>query len=105
MVSCRYLQAEGQNISLRLDIGAPPPSMLILIQRLPRGTAIRAASPSLQKYDQATGEAKWLLKKLQPGSMLFTLELDQPVSAQAVSGEIRYKSQASETTVTMPIRP
>jgi len=104
-VSCRYLQSEGRTIQLELHIGTPPPAMLILVQRFSQGAVIKAASPPVQKFSSSKDEAKWLLKRLQAGSMVFTMELEQPVAAKAVSGEIRYKDPASGKTETMQVAP
>ena len=105
LVSCRYQQATGKKISLRLDIGSPPPSMLILIQRVPKGITINKATPPVKKYNPRKGEAKWLLKGLQPGAMLFTMDLDGEVSADQISGEIRYKNPAGGKMKVMTIKP
>ncbi len=105
LVSCRYQQAEGKRISLRLDIGSPPPTMLILVQRLPKGTTINKATPPIKKYNPNQGEAKWLLKRLKSGSMLFTIDLDHEVTAAQVSGEIRYKNPAGGKMKVIAINP
>ena len=105
LVTCRYLQSEGEKIVLELHIGSPPPAMLILIQRLPEGVTIRSATPPVGKFDAGREEAKWLLKRLQPGTMIFALELNQPVAANAVRGEIRYKDPVSGKSMTMEIKP
>jgi len=105
LVSCRYQQAEGRRISLRLDIGSPPPSMLILVQRIPVGITITKATPPVKKYNSRRGVAKWLLKGLQPGTMLFSMELDGEVAADQINGEIRYKNPAGGKMQVMAIRP
>ena len=105
LVSCRYQQAEGKKISLQLDIGTPPPSMLILIQRIPKGVRITKATPPVKKYNPHKREAKWLLKHLQPGETLFTIELDKEVTADQISGEIRYKNPIDGKMEIMAIKP
>lgn len=105
IVSCRYRQAEGKNISLQLEIGSPPPAMLILVQWLPKGMNIAGAMPPVKKYDPRTGEAKWLLKQLSPGPMLFTIDLEGEVSGDQLHGEIRYKNPATGKMEVMAIRP
>ena len=105
LVSCKYQQAEGRRISLRLEIGSPPPMMLIVVQQIPEGVSITKATPPVKKYNPRKGEAKWLLKGLQPGTKLFTIDLDGEVSSDQVSGEIRYKDPAGGKMKVMAIRP
>ncbi len=105
IVSCRYLKSEGTTIELELHIGSPPPTMLILVQRFPQGTEITSAVPPVKKFNPRKDEAKWLLKRLQPGIILFTVELDRPVAARSVSGEIRYMDPVSGKNETMQVMP
>ncbi|MDH3360670.1 MAG: hypothetical protein OEL55_07350 [Desulfobulbaceae bacterium] len=105
MVSCKYLQSKGKKISLQLDIGSPPPTMLILIQKLPEGISITKSSPQAKKYNYQKREAKWLMKNLTPGTTLFTMELDKEITADQLSGEIRYKSPDSRRMKVIPINP
>ena len=105
LVSCRYQQAEGKNVSLTLEIGSPPPAMLILVQWIPKGISIIRATPPVKKYDPRTGEAKWLLKQFSPGPMLFSVDLDGEVSADRIHGEIRYKDPDNGKMQVMAIKP
>ena len=105
LVSCRHQQAEGETISLQLDIGSPPPSMLILVQRLPKGITVDKAVPPIKKFNPHKGEAKWLLKRPQPGTTLFTINLNGTVTADQISGEIRYKDPNGGKMKVMKIKP
>ncbi|MDH4320606.1 MAG: hypothetical protein OEV73_03820 [Desulfobulbaceae bacterium] len=105
LVSCRYQQATGRNVSLVLEIGSPPPAMLILVQWLPKGMNITRALPPVKKYDPRTGEAKWLLKQLSSGPMQFSIDLDGELSGELIHGEIRYKNPTTGKMEIMAIRP
>ena len=105
LISCRYQQSEGRKISLQLNIGTPPPSMLILVQKLPEGVNITSSTPTLNKYNPQRHEAKWLLKHLLPGEVIFTIELDKEIGANMVSGEIRYKNPTDGKMIVMSIKP
>lgn len=105
LVTCQYQQAEGRRISLRLEIGSPVPSMLILVQKIPANRTITKAIPPVKKYNRRKGEAKWLLKDLQQGTKLFTIDLDGEVAANQINGEIRYKNPSGGKMIVMKIRP
>lgn len=105
LVRCRYLAAAGQEIRLQLEIGSPSPASIIVIQHLPAGLDIESATPPLQKFTAKQGEAKWLLKKPQPGVLAVVMRLNRPVQGGEVSGEVRYMSPATGAMVVMPVRP
>lgn len=105
LVRCRYLAASGQEIRLQLTIGSPAPASIIVIQHLPAGLAIEAATPPMQKFTLSQGEAKWLLKKPQPGVLAVTMRFVRPVQDGEVSGEVRYMSPATGAMVVVPVRP
>lgn len=93
LVSGRYLGGGGKEILVELVIGAPPPSSVILIQKLPKGTEVISSSPELKMYDPAKGEAKWLLSKVGAGKMTIAMTLDRPLAKGEVSGEIRCRNR------------
>ncbi|MBU1405652.1 MAG: hypothetical protein KKE83_04790 [Proteobacteria bacterium] len=105
LVSGQYLSSGGQDLQLRITVAGPAPGTLIVIQNLPPGMAIEAASPAFHQYDANKGEVKWLLTKVSPGSYLLSLRLSRPVPAGSISGEIRYKDPASGRLTHLPIRP
>lgn len=105
LVSGRYLSGGGQDIQLQITVASPAPSTLIVIQNLPVGTVIEAASPAFHQYDAGKGEVKWLLTEVRPGRHLVSLRLPHPVAAGVVTGEIRYKDPASGRLTNLPVRP
>lgn len=105
LVSGQYLSGAGQDIQLRITVASPAPTTLIVIQNLPPGTTIEAATPAFSQYNAGTGEVKWLLTKVSPGSYSVTLRLQRAVASGAISGEIRYKEPASGRMINLPIRP
>ena len=105
LVACRYLKSHGQNIQLEIQVHAPPPASLIVIQRIPAGITIEQTSPSLKKYNKQRGVAKWLFKGIKPGTFLVAMKLDKPIGAGAIRGEIRYMDPTTGAMVKMPILP
>ncbi len=105
LVDCRYLKASGTEIALQISVGSPPPSTLIITQKVPAGSTIAAASPMYNKYNAQRGEAKWLLKGVNPGVFVLSIRLEQPVQSGEIGGEISYKNPASGQMVSMSVRP
>lgn len=103
MVSASYLNAGGNELSVRINIGSPPPASLIFIQRFPPGTDILNAQPQPQKIDRAKGEAKWLFRGLKPGSITVSIALDKAVSPAQLSGQIRFKPPGKNQMETLPV--
>ena len=105
LVSGQYLRGGGQDIQLQITVSRPAPSTLIVIQNLPAGTVIDAATPAFHQYDASTGEAKWLLTRISPGKYTLNLRLVRPVASGAISGEIRYKDPAGGRLIQLQVRP
>lgn len=91
LVTATYLQDGGTELIIRIEVGAPPPSSLILVQKLPPGTNILHSRPPAQKVSPEEGEAKWLFHKLESGILTVSFSLDREVSPAEISGQIRFK--------------
>ena len=87
LVSGHYLTGVGKNLTIELVIGSPPPPLVIVTQKIPKGTVVLNARPELMKFDENEGVAKWLLNKVNPGKMTLTMVLDQPVTRGEISGK------------------
>jgi hypothetical protein len=105
LISGQYLSHAGQEIQLRITVAAPAPTTLIVLQHLPAGTEIEAASPPFHQYDAGTGEVKWLLTRVSPGRYFLNLRLAHPLAGGRINGEIRYKNPANGRLTTLPVRP
>jgi hypothetical protein len=105
LVSARYIASEGQKIVMELEIQSPAPNTIIVIQHLPEGTGIKQSNPPFDKYDPKHGEAKWLLKKIKPGTLLISMETAGSVRSDEVKGEIRYKDPSTGTMSRIHIGP
>jgi len=105
LVSGRYLNGAGQDIQLQITVASPAPSTLIVIQKLPAGTVIEAATPAFHQYDAGKGEGKWLLTQIRPGRHVLSLRLAHPAAAGAISGEIRYMDPSSGRLTNLSFRP
>ncbi|MFZ5776138.1 MAG: hypothetical protein ACOY3Z_11705 [Thermodesulfobacteriota bacterium] len=100
-VAGRY-KVEGRTIRHTITIPEQPPGAVIVIQYLPPGTGIIAAEPAYSSYDQANGEAKWLLKNVSPGPLHITLELDHEVARDTIRAETLFKDSPKESGYTKP---
>lgn len=89
VVSGRYISRTATELTLEITIGSPTPGSLILIQHLPPGTAPASADPPYKKFNALKGEVRWLLRNVQPGSIIVQLKLGAPVKPDQVSAEIR----------------
>jgi len=103
LVTATYQHADGSELSVKIEVGSPPPASLILIQKLPPGTNILHSQPPAQKINPAKGEAKWLFRKLKPGTLTVSFSLDRQVKTAEVSGQIRFKSSGSEEMESLPV--
>ncbi len=95
LVSAKYISSEGQKIVMELRIQSPAPNTVIVIQHLPRGTGIKQSHPPFDKYNTKRCEAKWLLRKIKPGTLRISMETTGSVKAGDVRGEVRYKDPST----------
>lgn len=98
-----YQHIGGKELSIRIEVGSPPPSSLILVQKLPPGTGIVYADPPAEKIDQAGGEAKWLFRQLQSGTITVSFSLDREISPAEISGQIRFKPVQGQGMKNLPV--
>ncbi len=103
-ITGHYLKNSGQEIVLQLRIANPPPTSIIVLQRIPAGTGIKGSSPEYQKFKRNKGELKWLLRQPSAGQLNISLYLQKPVPAGSVSASVRYKDPRNGTlqTITIP---
>jgi len=102
-VSAAYQHIGDKEVVIRIEVDSPPPSSLILVQKLPPGAVIVYAEPPAEKISQAGGEAKWLFRQLQPGIITVSFSLDREISSAEVSGQIRFKSLQGQGMKTIPV--
>ena len=100
-VSGRYLKASGKNIVVELNISDTPPPLVIIVQKLPKGTEVIESIPRVKKYSPAKGVAKWLLRNVQPGKMLITLNLKNPIADGVLKGEVRYRDNSGNMVTSL----
>lgn len=105
LVSAKYISSEGQKIVMELRIQSPAPNTVIVIQHLPRGTGIKQSDPPFDKYNPKRCEAKWLLRKVKPGTFRILMETTGSVKAGEVRGEVRYKDPSTGTMSKTHISP
>ena len=105
LVSAKYITSEGQKIVMELRIQSPAPNTVIVIQHLPRGTGIKQSDPPFDKYNPKRCEAKWLLRKVKPGTFRISMETTGSVKAGEIRGEVRYKDPSTGTMSKTHISP
>lgn len=103
IVSGRYLTRTATELALEIKVGTPAPASIIIIQHLPPGTALAAADPPYKKYNAHKGEVRWLLRKVQPGTLTVQLKLSTPVKPDQVNAEIRCMDPATGKLVTTQV--
>ncbi len=103
-ITGQYLKNSGKEIVLQLRIANPPPTSIIVLQRIPIGSGVSGSSPEYQKFKQDKGELKWLLRQPSAGQLNIRLYLKKPIQAGSVSASVRYKDPRDGTTqmITVP---
>jgi hypothetical protein len=89
-IKAHYTSPHGKEIILTLIVGNPPPSTLIVVQKVPPGTEIVRSVPVYKSYRAKDGEIKWLIKKPAIGNLSIQLHLKSPLRAGSVSAMVRY---------------
>lgn len=105
LVSARYIASEGKKIVMEVKIHSPAPNTVIVIQHLPKETDIKQSHPHFDKYNPKRCEAKWLLKKVKPGTLRISMEITGSVKSDEVRGEIRYKDPSTGTMSRVYVSP
>ena len=104
IVSGRYLSRTATELTLEIKVGSPAPASLIIIQYLPPSTAPAAANPPYKKYNAKKGEVRWLLRKVQAGTLTVRLKLADPVKPDQVSAEIRCMDPVTGKLLTTQVK-
>ncbi len=98
LVSSRYSQPRGGNISWNLTVRQNSPAVVMMIQNIPPGTTLLASNPPCHSYDQETGTVKWLLTDLQPGNFAMSMKLDIPILKKGeISGELLFEDTSEDS--------
>lgn len=104
IIKGQYVSKTATSFVLEIQVGRPAPANLIVIQRLPPGTAINNASPPPNKYNKRKGVVRWLLRNVRPGSLQIRLDLQDRVNPGQVRAEIRCKNPVSKKLVTTRVQ-
>ncbi len=104
LVSGKYISTSGKNIVLRLKIGKPCPSNLIVEQSISSGNSIKSTSPKARKINANGGTTKWLFRNTQPGNLTLTTVLGKPLQGN-VSSVVRYRDPKSGQFTEQRITP
>jgi len=103
-VSATYTKSQGTELVISIHIGTPAPSTLIIVQKLPPGIRVVHAQPTAKNSNPAKGEVKWLIREVTPGTRTIRMSLDRAVSAEEISGQIRYKPPTGGGIQTRPVQ-
>jgi hypothetical protein len=104
IIQGQYISKTATSFVLKIQVGRPAPANLIVIQRLPPGTAISNASPPPNKYNKKKGVVRWLLRNVRPGTLQVSLNLKNRVNPGQVRAEIRCKNPVSRKLVTTQVQ-
>ena len=101
-ITARYSQPRGTKIKWAITIPNPPPAAVIVIQSIPPGTDILAASPTYSSFDKGTGTVKWLLSSVHPGKVVMKMTLSQPIRQKGeIHGKIIFQDQSARATASI----
>ena len=100
----QYVRKTATSFVLEILVDRPAPANLIVIQRIPPGTAISKASPPPSKYNRKKGVVRWLLRNVAPGTIQVRLDLQARVDPAQVQAEIRCKNPVSRKLVTTRVQ-
>lgn len=92
-ITARYLQSQGTQLVIEINVGSSPPASAILIQHLPPGVHILNSQPEAKHYSEKKSKAKWLFRNLHPGRSTVSITLDRAVTKTEISAKIRFKAQ------------
>ncbi len=102
-VHARYLENSGRRTVLELTVEDPPPTSVIVQQRIPQGTELQSATPRYTKFSASKGVVKWLFKRPQPGVIKIVLNFSTPLAAQGATAVIRCKSPSDGRLMTLHV--
>jgi hypothetical protein len=103
-IHARYLENSGRTSVLELTVEDPPPTSVIVQQRIPQGTEIQSASPAYTKFVAQKGVVKWLFKRPQPGVIKIVLKYTTPLAAKGAKAVIRCKSPSNGQLMTFHVQ-
>ncbi len=103
-VTAHYKQSSGRELEVEILIPSPPPASIIFVQTLPADVKIQLSRPQAKSINAKKGEAKWLLRNLQPGKMSISFSINREVQRNEISGEIRYKTPDGKNMVNQPVK-
>ena len=97
LVSARYSEPRGTEISWQLSIHQEPQTVVIMIQNIPPEITLLTSTPPYHSYDQKAGTVKWLLTDLEPGKLPMSMELDTPIRKKGeISGELLFEDTSED---------
>lgn len=103
LIGGRYIAATGTRIILDVEIASPNAVNLIVQQYFPAGAEVVSTSPAAVKVQQ--GQATWLIKGVQPGTIRITVQFASPLPPGQVRAEARCRDRESGRMMDVSIRP
>lgn len=103
-LQARYLENSGSRSVLEITIENPPPSSVIVQQRIPQGARIKSAHPPYTKFAAGKNEVKWLLKRPVPGVQRIVLQFSAPLAGKGASAVIRCRNPRDGTPMTIHVQ-
>ncbi len=103
-IRARYLQNNSKGSVLELTIGSPPPSSVIVKQRLPEKAGIKSVNPGYSKFSKGKSEATWLFKRPSPGVRRIVVNYAVPVKGGGATAVVRCKSPNDGSFMTINVQ-
>lgn len=100
-MTARFLADQGVEIVLEVQVAAPAPGSLIVLQRVPKDSVLKAAVPSPKK--SAQGEIKWLIRRPQVGILTLRTTFEAPLPQGTVSALILCKDPKTGEMLTVKV--
>nr|WP_321465589.1 hypothetical protein [uncultured Desulfobulbus sp.] len=87
----RYVAGLENGVSLLIEVQRPAPAAFIVMQKMPRGLSLVAATPPPVGGNYGNAAVKWLFKRPRPGQMEVQMQFAGPVRPSQLEGSISYR--------------
>lgn len=87
-VTGRFGDGKGDQVTVQLNVSAPPPAAFIVLLGLPSGVRLVEASPNPSGFNGQ--QVKWLFKHPGPGGASISMKLSKAVTKDQLQGQIRF---------------
>jgi len=87
----RYVAGLDNGVSLLIEVQRPAPAAFIVMQKMPRGLSLVAATPPPVGGNYRNSSVKWLFKRPRPGQLEVHMQFSGPIPPKQLEGSISYR--------------